>query len=365
MSPPLLIHTEASHGWGGQEMRTLAECRWFREKGYRVELIARPEAVITREARQKNFTVHERPLSKKSQLKDFAFCKRLFGREKPLMVGTHSNIDSRVCLAAATLAGVPHRFRYRHVSIPVKSNPWNRLIYRKLATRVITTAESIAIPLRKNFHLPPGRVISIPTGVNQPDDLPGREEARINLCRELKIPETSRFVGQVSVLRRWKGHYDVMEAFNRVHTEAPEYHLVFTGGGHGMEAFPKKAAEYPCGEKIHFLGHRENPWLSFLAMDIATLASTEGEGIPQSGMQAMLCGCAFIGTTIGGIPEIIKDGQTGLLVPPESPSSLALSLSELMTNRETRERLAGNARAWALENTSLDQMGELITALMD
>ena len=280
------------------------------------------------------------------------------------MVGTHSNIDSRVCLAAATFAGVPHRIRYRHVSIPVKPSPWNHIIYRKFATKIVTTAESIAVPLRKHFKLSKDTAVSIPTGIQEPPNLISREEARLAMCQELNIPDDTRFIGQVSVLRRWKGHHDVMAAFDKIHQDHPDHHLIFAGGGPGSEGLPKEAEKYSCFKKIHFLGYREDPWPVFLAMDIATLASTEGEGVPQSGMQAMLCECAFVGTTVGGIPEIIEDDVTGVLFPHSDPDSLAMVLTRLISEPETRDRLGKNARQWAIENTGLDQMGNRIISLM-
>ncbi|MFT6864587.1 MAG: glycosyltransferase involved in cell wall biosynthesis [Akkermansiaceae bacterium] len=363
MTKPLLIHTEASRGWGGQEMRTLAECRWFRDHGYRIALIAPESAQIAAAAAQEDFTVHHRELSKKSQLSDFLFCRKLFKNDPPLMVGAHSNIDTRVCLAAATAADVPNRFRYRHVSIPVRAKPWNHLIYRKFATRIITTAEKIAIPLREDFNLPSEKVITIATGVKAPDLLLSREEAHDRLCQELSLPNATRFVGQVSILRGWKGHRDVMRAFEQISADHPDHHLVFVGGGHGEEYLPPFANELVCAKRIHFVGHQPDPWPYFRAFDIATLASTGGEGIPQSGMQAMLSGCAFIGTTVGGIPEIITDQKTGLLVPPSDPDAIAKAFRTLLGNPDMRDRLTTSALTWARENTTLDRMGKTVESL--
>lgn len=364
MSHPLLIHTEASRGWGGQEMRTLAECRWFRDQGYRIALIASSTARITAAAQEDGFTVHHRELTKKSQLSDYLFCRRLFKKERPLMVGAHSNIDTRVCLAAAASAGVPNRFRYRHVSIPVKAKLWNKIIYRKFATQVITTAEKIAVPLRENFHLPPEKVVTIATGVQAPDDLPSRDKAIHDLQQKLKLPESARFIGQVSILRLWKGHKDVMQAFDQIAEQFPDHHLVFVGGGHGEDYLPPFAATLSCAARIHFLGHQVNPWPYFRAFDLATLASTDGEGIPQSGMQAMLSGCAFIGTTVGGIPEIITDGETGFLVPPSDPEAIAEAFVRLLSDSDFRDKLTIKAHRWALANTTLDRMGQRVKALL-
>lgn len=364
MTPPLLIHTEASRGWGGQEMRTLAECRWFRDHGYRVELIAPESSKIAEAATRENFHVHHRELTKKSQLSDFIFCCKLFSKFSPLMVGAHSNIDTRVCLSAASASGVPNRFRYRHVSIPVKPKPWNHLIYRRCATQIITTAEKIAIPLREDFHLPANKVITIATGVTPPDDLPDRDKAHQLLCEELKLPVSTRFIGQVSILRGWKGHRDVMTAFDQIAREHPNHHLVFVGGGHGEEYLPPFAEKLPSSGRIHFVGHQSNPWPYFRAFDIATLASTEGEGIPQSGMQAMLCECAFIGTTVGGIPEIVKDKETGLLVPPSDPNAIASAFRTILMDPKNRDRLTSQALGWANSHTTMDRMGTSVEALL-
>jgi glycosyltransferase involved in cell wall biosynthesis len=365
MTNPLLIHTEASRGWGGQEMRTLAECRWFRDHGYRIELIAPEISKIATAAAGENFTVHHRELTKKSQLSDYFFCRKYFKKEQPLMVGAHSNIDTRVCLAAAAAAGVSNRFRYRHVSIPVKAKPWNHLIYRKFATQVITTAEKIAIPLRRDFNLPDEKVVTIATGVAPPDNLPSRETAHQDLCSELGLPNSTRFIGQVSILRGWKGHRDVMKAFDQIANDHPHHHLVFVGGGHGEDYLPPFAKELACAKRIHFVGHQPDPWPYFRAFDIATLASTDGEGIPQSGMQAMLSGCAFIGTTVGGIPEIITDQETGLLVPPSNPDAIAKAFRTLLGNPENSRKLTTNALTWAQENSTLDRMGRAVESLFN
>ena len=364
MIQPLLIHTEASHGWGGQEMRTLAECRWFRSQGYRIALIAPESSQIAAIAAKENFTVYHRKLTKKTQLSDFFYCRKLFKNDRPLMVGAHSNIDTRVCLAAAASVGIPNRFRYRHVSIPVKANPWNHLIYRKFATQIITTAEKIAIPLRENFKLPQPKVVRIATGLTPPAGLPTREEARQNLCQELKLPLITRFVGQVSILRQWKGHCDVMTAFDCIASDYPNHHLIFVGGGHGEEYLPPFAKKLSSSNRIHFIGHRPDPWPFFRAFDIATLASTEGEGIPQSGMQAMLSGTPFIGTTVGGIPEIIQDQETGILVPPSNPPKIAYALRKLLEDASAYKSIASAAHKWALENTTLERMGKAVESLL-
>ncbi|MEJ6580901.1 MAG: glycosyltransferase family 4 protein [Akkermansiaceae bacterium] len=362
---PLIIHTEASRGWGGQEIRTLTECRWFREHGYDVELITTSDAQISSAARKEHFVVHHRALRKKTQLSDLAFCLKLFRKRLPLMVGTHSNIDTRVGLCAAKLTGVPNRFRYRHVSIPVRSNFWNRFIYQKCATRIITTAESIASNLRADFNLPVDKAQCIATGIALPAHLLERDTARKALCRELHLPKDSRFIGQISVLRDWKGHNDVMAAFNQISQKLPNHHLVFVGGGSSEGNLKETAAATSCADRIHFLGHKPDPWPYFRSLDLNILASTSSEGIPQSGMQAMLAETPFLGTTTGGIPEIITDLETGYLTPPNSPASLAKAIIMILENTDQTKRTTEAAKQWSLLHCLEDLMGKKVQKLLE
>jgi len=361
---PLLIHTEASCGWGGQEIRTLTECCWFREQGYDVELIAPSDSQISKVAKEEQFIVHNRTLRKKTQLSDLTFCTKLFRKRNPLMVGTHSNIDTRVGLCAAKLVGVPNRFRYRHVSIPVRANFWNRFVYQKCATRIITTAEAIAVKLRADFNLPAEKAQCIATGIALPRQFPEREIARTDLCRELNLTENSRFLGQISVIRNWKGHNDVIAAFEQIYHKLPHHHLVFVGSDSGGGHLKKTAAATKCADRIHFLGHKPDPWPYFRSFDLNILASTSSEGIPQSGMQAMLAGTPFLGTTTGGIPEIITDLETGYPVPPNSPESLAKAITMILEDKAQTARTTEAALQWSQTHCLEDIMGQKIQKLL-
>ncbi|MFT5905925.1 MAG: glycosyltransferase involved in cell wall biosynthesis [Cryomorphaceae bacterium] len=360
-----IIHTEAATGWGGQEIRTFTECKWLRDQGANIILLAPEKTPIWENFKEEGFELIHVPFKKKTQITDMLHCRRLFKQHRPDVVATHSNIDSKAALLAATLANVPKRIRYRHVSIPVRPNFWNKIIYRKLATDIITTGDCISNPLIQNLGLIPSKVHTISTGINLPESFIDRETARLNLCHELNIPTESHFVGQISVLRRWKGQTDVMEGFDQIAQKFPNLHLVFIGGGHGEEYLPPIAASKKHASKIHFVGHKTDPWPYFRALDINILASTEGEGIPQVGMQSMLSDTPFVGTKIGGIPEIIKHGETGMLFDSASPSQIKDTLTLLLENHQQRINIATNARLWAMDHCLTEQMGEKVLQILE
>jgi len=353
---PVLIHTEASQGWGGQEIRTLTECKWFRDQGFRCVLMASDESEISKAFKQDGLEVIPIGFKKSTQFADFFRCRRVFKELKPALVGAHSNIDTRVALAAAAAAGVKRRIRYRHVSIPVKASPWNHLIYRKSATAIITTANSITRELEEKFSLPQNFARTIPTGVAD-TSIADKDDARRQVLQILGLPESAVLITQVSVLRQWKGHRDLMTAFDSLAATNPDLYLVLVGGGPGMRYLPEFAADLASRDRIHFPGHQEDPYPFFKAANVVTLASTGGEGVPQSVLQCFACAAPFVGTRVGGIPDITEDGVNGLLVPPASPADLAAAVLKIISDPELAASLGSNARKTFDEIGSVDCMG--------
>lgn len=306
----------------------------------------------------------EMTFSRKSMLLDLVKSYRIFRKLKPHAVGTHSNIDSKVALIAATAAGIKHRLRYRHVSIPIRSNVMNRWLYNSCATSIITTAKDISQRIVEGLNVPKGKTHVIPTGVDAPLEMESKDEARLRLCRELGVSLKTRFLGQISVLRRWKGQVDVMDAFDRIGYQFPDHHLVFVGGGPGLDYLPPEAEKRKYSQRIHFLGHKENPWPYFLALDLNVLASWEAEGIPQSGIQSMLAKTPFIGTRVGGIPEIVNHESNGILVEPRNPKDLSRAMLHLLSDKKYQQYLVANAYKYATKIASTAIMGEKVLRIL-
>ena len=361
-SRPVVIHTEASHGWGGQEIRTLTECEWFAAQGFRCVLLTAGNYPVAVRFRERGFEVIDISFKKFGQLGDFMRCFRIFRHLKPEFVGTHSNIDSRVALAAAAAAGVPRRIRYRHVSIQVRVSLWNRLIYRHFATGVITTANSITRAIGQDFKLPADSIMTIPTGVRD-TSLDDRDEARKQVFGILGLGDSAdrvKLITQVSVLRSWKGHKYLIDAFDRLAPGDPDLHLMLVGGGNNRVNLEAQAAKSPARERIHFVGHQTDVYPFFKAADVVALASTDGEGVPQTTLQCFACRRPFVGTRIGGIPDVVTDGESGLLVPAEDSEAMAAAISRVLTDPALAERLADGARRTYDERGSIPHMGRQV-----
>jgi glycosyltransferase involved in cell wall biosynthesis len=284
---------------------------------------------------------------------------------KPDVVGTHSSVDSWAGLLAARMARVPVALRYRHVSAPVHAHFMNRLLYRRSCDHVLTTAECIRKELIANLSLPESKVTTVPTGIEPPIFLKSRDDSRRELCQKLKLSENARFIGCVAVLRNWKGQEYLMSAFDSVATEFPEHRLLLVGEGPGRPRLEKYRDGLTAKDRILLVGHQNDPWLFFRGMDAAVLPSYKDEGIPQSLLQAMFAECPALGATTGGIPEIVIDGETGLLFPPKTVPELAAAIRSTLRDVEKTSARVEKALALVRSRHTLDQMGTTVLSIIE
>jgi len=103
-----------------------------------------------------------------------------------------------------------------------------------------------------------------------------------------------------------------------------------------------------CSERIHFLGHKEEPWPYYMGLDICVLASLKNEGVPQTLLKAMRANTLVLGTNVGGIPEIVFNHKTGVLVEPNDKKSLTVGLGELLNKSDDHKILLKNANDLSL-----------------
>lgn len=355
-----ILHTEASTGWGGQEIRILDEAAGFIARGHAVHVAAPAEAPIITAAKQRGIPAHAIPLNKKSA-KSLRALARVIAEFKPTIVVTHSSSDS-------WLAGAFHRFihprpaivRLRHISAPVARGLQNRWLYGRVPRRVVTTGEAIREMLIERLKLDPSHVVSIPTGTDLSRFRPGD---RIAARRALGLPEDRPIVGIVATLRSWKGHRFLIAAMND--PRLADAQLVIVGDGPQDDNLKKQIEELGLRERIRLAGRHDDvvPWLQ--AFDVFALPSTGNEGVPQALMQAMACELPVVTTHAGAIAELAVDGENALIVPMENAEALAGAIDRLLRERDFGARLGRAARMKVEKNHStnamLDAMAEVFS----
>ena len=355
-----IVHTESHREWGGQERRVFSEGLWMDRKGHHVVVVAPAQSPLYDRAGEQGWETHAVSFNKFGMIKDACFLRKLLRNMRPDVLNTHGNIDSKVGLCAAWGLGIPCVIRTRH-STPAVSNSWyNRLLYRKLCHHIFTTADCITRQIINDLDVPQDRIATIPSGIDCPDGLIDRRQARHRLANEIGVESDSAFVGFVGRLSGEKGLHVLIDAFAIIEDQLPRHHLVIVGEGGLFAALQEQIRERKNENRVHLLGYRDDPWPYFRAFDCHVLASLEFEGVPQAMLQAMFAGCPVIGTQAGGIPDIVIDRETGLLVPPDNPQRLSEAILKIIQEPEDAEKRAARARQYVWENHTIDAMGEKI-----
>lgn len=345
-----IVHTESSLGWGGQEIRVLAESQGMRRRGHDVTIVCAPGARIQEEAPHWGVPLVALPIGKKTweglrSLKDW------LARHRCDILNTHSSTDSWLGSLATRWLGRPWPVvRTRHISAPVPQGPLSRWLYMSAAARVVTTGEALRRQLIEANGFDPRRIESIPTGIDAARFVPGnRRAARV----ALGLPPEGVLVGIVATLRSWKGHADLLEAMARL-PDGPR--LVIVGDGPQREALAAKTHALGLEARVHMAGQQGDvvPWLQ--ALDIFVLPSYANEGVPQALIQAMLTGLPAVTTPIGGIPELAEHERTALLVPPRDVEAIATAVSRLSADSSLREALGAAARRHCEANYTYERM---------
>ncbi len=353
-----VLHTESSPGLGGQELRTLSEARWTAERGWRVLLAGQPDGRFVGQAHAEGLEAVGVRMRGAWDLGAVCALQRLIRRERVSMVHTHSSVDGWVGGLAARAAGVPV-VRTRHVSIRIRRR-WNP-VYRWLADRVITSGEAIR-KLVIEAGVDPGRVVAIPAGVDLAEFTGGSGDGHA-MRKSLGLARP--VIGSVAMFRGSKGHAHLLDAFAAVHARHPAARLLLVGDGIRRPWVEGLAKNRGLGEAVVFTGFRADVPVLLRAMDCFVLASTRTEGVPQSLLQAFAAGVPVVASAIGGIPEVVKDGETGILVPPEDAAALARAIESVLSDGSGAAARARGARRLVEERFSHGASVSRLLALYD
>lgn len=356
-SKPLhIVHTEASQGWGGQEIRILTEAQGMIARGHRITLLALPNAQIFPAAKARGIHVEAMPFERKS-IRGTLAMRRWLKRNTCDVINTHSSTDS--WLVALAQIGLKQRVpvvRTRHVSVKVSNHWTTRWLYGKASDKVVTTGERLRVDLMTGLSLVPGHVVSIPTGIDLQRYSRAATRPRATMRSELGIPQDALVIGIAATLRSWKGHDYLLDAFAQLSGEFPSAHLLIVGDGPRREHLRERIAASGLAERIHLVGHREDVPDLLGAMDVFTLPSYANEGVPQAIMQAMAMELPVVSTTVGAIDEAVENGVTGYLIEPKNVEQLKTQLARLLTDIELRSKMGMAARKRAESHFSLDGM---------
>jgi glycosyltransferase involved in cell wall biosynthesis len=362
MAEPLVIlHSESSTGWGGQEIRVFTEVCWLRRRGHAAGLVVPPGSALGARAERAGIPVAWILMPRALDPCAVARIARRLRQEGAQVLVTHSSVDAWTGGLAARLVSVPV-VRMRHLSVPVQRNPFSRAVYTALCDKIVTTGEAIRTLLVERLRVSPAKVVSIPTGVDPEEFHPSRVDPT-RIRRELGLERGTPLLGMIAVLRSWKGHLVFLQALRRVRESHPDVHAVLVGDGPFRSVIQDAIRCHGLEARVHLLGHREDVAEILSGLDVVVSASTAAEGIPQALLQALAMRRPVVASDVGGIPEVIRHGETGWLVPPGDPQALGSAVVEALSDRAGAQRMGEQGRKMVEADYSLQRMGERMEEL--
>ena len=360
-----ILHTEAAAGWGGQEIRVLQETRLLLERGHRVSLICQAGSPLEERAKSiSNALFHLIPISMKSALSlgVFRVLYRYVSKNNLDVIHTHSSIDSWLGGVVGKLSGVPV-VRTRHVSLPVNDFFPNHLLYSYIPQKILTSGNMISDIVKQVRCVDSNKVVSVPAGVDirKFDSEISGEKIR----EELKVNSNQILIGKIGVIRGWKGHNYFLEAIPLILKKIPNARFVIVGDGPGFKEIKSKVNLARIDNKVDLLGHREDIPEIMAALDVQVLASFAGEGTPQVIPQAFAMKTPVVATKIASIPDLLGQGERGVLIEPKNALSLAEGVLKIMRNSEIANHLVENARSFCLKELTVDKMMDSTIAIYE
>lgn len=348
-----ILHTIPGRNWGGMEHRTIEQVKWLVAHDHAVWLAAPEDGEPYQRAKALGLPVVPMNFDRPWRVSTVRALRAFLREHRVDVIDTHVTRDAKAAIACMDLCAV---VRSRHVNQYLKPSPVRRLQWR-LADHVITVAECTRADLVRDGIIDANRSVSIGGWADERFfDLPDPVATRARLRAEIGIPGDALTVICVGMLRPDKGQNFLLDALALLKVRGLDLTLVLAGSA------TVESAEYEAGLKaqaaaaglnVHFLGYRDDVSELMQTGDLVVIPSLT-EAQPRVAVQAFATGRPVVASAVGGVPEIVHDGQTGWLVPPAQPQVLAETIARVVENPAETARVAEGARRLAESRMRFD-----------
>ncbi|MDD2773805.1 MAG: glycosyltransferase family 4 protein [Elusimicrobiales bacterium] len=342
-----LLFVSESSGWSGGTNQMLLTARGLSEKGHRIVFIL-PEGGVTAErVRAAGFDCRPLRIRQDYDIPAALKIKKIAAETNAAVVHAHHPQAHAVCLIAKYLGMSAPLVVTRRVIFRIRTNPFSAIKYRsKKIARYVAVCNAARTELAKG-GVAPERIDVIPSAV----EMSRYEDARARRAALAMKPPFR--VGLIGHYAWFKGHDYLLEAARDILKEFPG--TVFVFAGRDTDKLKAVAEKYGVAKNVEILGERGDVSDILAGLHIFAMPSLQ-EGIATALIEAQSAGVPAVATNIGGIPDVMLDGETGLMVPARDAAALSAAILKYFKNPALAGQMAERGYNRVLANFNLSSV---------
>ncbi|HYR53121.1 MAG TPA: glycosyltransferase [Candidatus Dormibacteraeota bacterium] len=335
-----ILHVDSERPWRGGQNQILLLMRRQRGRGDEAHLVAPGDAVLAARASAEGIPVHAAGMRGTWDLGSVLGLARVMSGLRPDIVHWHAARAHAIGAMAALLVPGPARVVSRRVTFPVRRSPGSVLLWALPVDRVAAISNAVRDALVQS-GVPAHIIDVVPSGVELPPAASPAARARVRAGLGCAEGEVAGIV--VSALSEGKGHRDLLHAAAAALPRSPQLRLWIVGTGPLEKDLYEECRTLGLGSSVRFLGFREDVPELLGAADFFCLPSYS-EGLGSSILEAMGAGLPVVATRVGGIPEVVEERASGILVRLSHPVELVDALVAITVAPELRSRMGCRGR---------------------
>lgn len=340
-----ILHIDPERNWGGGEAQVLGLLTYLCRKGHRNDLLTHPGGRLFEQSASLGVRRHSLVTRNDLDLRPVPALRRLIRSERYDIVHLHTKRAHTLSLWLPRGPQCPKYVVTRRMDYPEAKSWYTRYLYNRRVDGVVAISRVI-MELLAEAGVEPGRIRLIHSGI---------DPERFVRCAAAAVTKHDTVVGIVAALEERKGHRYLFEAAAALKRRGRKIEFLVAGEGPVRRQLEEQVKALNLADEVRFCGFVSDAPAFLSQIDIFVLPSLY-EGLGVAVLEAMAAGKPVIASRVGGLPELVADGETGLLVSPKNVEGLIEAIARLADDESLAREMGRKGAARARTNFSLENM---------
>jgi len=333
-----IVQWNSAKCWGGAEVRLTETCEFLKKRGHEIYVICKKNTPLFTWITKSNYSVYTHtPINSADLFNTFLIALRILKWDADI-IHVHTGRDYVPAILAGMISNCPVII-HRRLLYPL--NVFTRWILKKRKVSFISVSERVTTILTKIDKIPLKKICTIKNAID-PSRIDYKKSEVEKLKQEYNL-DGKKVILSIGNLYPSKGHDDLIKSIKFLKKKINDFILLIAGEGSEKKHLESLIEKLGLNNYVKLLGRRDDVSSLLNICDCFVLLSWE-DPFPGAIIEALASGKPIIGCNAGGVPEIIKDGKTGFLVPPHNPEKVSDILYKLLLDESTLKIMGINAK---------------------